>query len=62
MISRQIATPLMLSRLSSDGALFHFTYNQTGFIYNEPLYTYEAKRSRGNIAPRTVLATQMRGR
>jgi hypothetical protein len=59
---RVVAAPSMNWRESHDASQFHYRYNQTGVMYNEPLIIYNYYTNRGDIGIRVVATTNMKGR
>lgn len=59
---RNVATSQMVYRESSDSTVYHYRYNEPEFRYNESFVTYNYSSSRGNLVPRVIATSMMKGR
>jgi hypothetical protein len=59
---RNVATPQIIARISTDASISYYRYNEPQVKYNEPLVTYNYYSSRGNANVRTIAMPTMRGR
>ena len=59
---RSVATSQMMYRESSDSTVYHYRYNEAQVTYNQSFVTYNYSSSRGNLAPRIIATSMMRGR
>lgn len=62
MIARNVAKSQMLPYASTVSNIVHFTYEQSGVIYNQPNFTYEYTSYRGNAEIRTRRGAEMKGK
>ena len=62
MISRLIATQTITPRTVISAITNHFRYNEVCVAYNQPFVTYNYSNAQGNIVPRDIATTTMKGR
>jgi hypothetical protein len=62
MISRFIATQKITPRTVISAITNHFRYNEVGVAYNQAFVTYNYSNAQGNIVPRDIATTTMKGR
>ena len=62
MFRRILLAPKMNYRQSTAAIAAHYFYNQASVSYNQPSWSYNYISDRGNMAPRPVAASTMKGR
>lgn len=59
---RNVATAQIIARISTNAGISYYTYNEAQVTYNQSFVTYNYSSSRGNLGPRIIATSMMRGR